>query len=170
MTTHSHFKSYVPGVTNADEISDRIGYALHYQYMFERKTSPWEMSQWDPSELRHFEIDLDRVDRLYHINSENEEKDGQYFMLARMEYQDARHVFVELDARCDSSGFDCQGDGSIYLTMNPNLFSRLMNWAYHKMERLYQCLAEDGYSLKSPPLSHDIQEAIDVYCKENGIY
>ena len=140
MTTH--FKSYVPGVTNADEISDLVGHALHYQDTFERKPLlPWEMRHGDWREL---EIDLGRVDRLYQIESERDVFGGcLYSMLVRMEYEDTR-VFVELSASCDYSGFECQGGGEIYLTTNPN---QVMNWDPDKKAKLNRCLAEDGYLL-----------------------
>ena len=145
------FKSYVPGVTTHNDIRDRVGYALRYQYMFERKIPPGETSLWDPSELQHFTLDVDRIDRLYQIESEHDDDSGgsRYSMLARME--DSR-VFVEFNAGWDYTGFPiCRGGGSIYLIVNPNLF---MNWPHRKMERLYQCLAEDGYQLDESPLSH----------------
>ena len=149
------FKSYVPGVITHNDIRERVGYALGYQYMFERKIllSPREMSQWDPCELQRFTIDVDRIDRLYQLESEHDVSGGSlYSMLARME--DSR-VFVELSAGWDYTGFPiCRGGGAIYLIANPNLFGMLMNWPHRKMERLYQCLAEDGYQLDESPLSY----------------
>ena len=60
------FKSLVPDIKTVDDIDYYVGYPLIYQYMFERKTSPWEMSTWDDN-LYSFEIDTDYVDRLYAV-------------------------------------------------------------------------------------------------------
>lgn len=134
-------------MTNAEDIADYVGHALLYQHMFERKTSPWEMNQWDQDELQSFDVELDKVDRLYNIDYFNDGVSGSsFYLMVRMVYNE-KHVFVELNASCDYTGFDCQGGGDIFITINPNLFSKVITRPPDDMERLYQSLAEDGYHI-----------------------
>ncbi|XP_071550327.1 uncharacterized protein [Panulirus ornatus] len=148
MKTHENFKSFVPGVTDAESIDETVGYALCYQYMFERKTSPWEMARWEDGELQQFRIEVQDVDRLYYINHFDDGVSGSSFaMLVRVVYKGAE-LFVELNANCDYTGFDCQGGGEIFLTLNANLFSKVLICNEYDMELLYEALARDGYHIE----------------------
>ena len=50
-TTHRSFKSLVPHIQTTNDIALYVGYALSHQYRFKRKTSPWEIEQWNEWEL-----------------------------------------------------------------------------------------------------------------------
>ena len=80
--THSDFKSVDPKVYNADTIYDYVGYALMYQYMLEKRTTPWEKDLWDYDQLQNFTIELEQVDRLYYIYYTDDIIDGEQFKLA----------------------------------------------------------------------------------------
>lgn len=147
MQTNANFKSFVPQVNDAESMDDFVGQALWYQYMFERKTSPWEMARWEDGELQKFQINLEDVDRLYFINSFNDNVSGSIFsLLIRMIYKEQK-VFVELSAGCDYTGFECQGGGDIFVTMNAKLFSKVIISTEYNMELLYRALKEDGYDV-----------------------
>ena len=149
-TAAAGFKSLVPEVKTADEIDDYVGYPLLYQYMFERKTSPWEMSSWNKEDLQNFQIDVDQIDRLYSVTREDDDMSGgRFYLLARMKYTD-KDMFVELIASCDSSGFDCQGGGEIYITSNPNIFYNTTAIGREK-DKILTSLLEDGYEITIQP-------------------
>lgn len=77
------FKSLVDGVTLLSHIEDKMQPALSYQYMFEKKTSPWEMSQWDQDELQQFTVKVTDIDRLYYIFCSGDGgSDATFYMLA----------------------------------------------------------------------------------------
>lgn len=141
-------KSLLPDVTTTDEISDQVGAALCYQYMFVRKTSPWEMASWDQKELMNFSVDADDIDRLYSLdcNEEGDYSEGNYYLVARVRHGD-RHIFVELIASCDSTGFECQGGGELYITANPNIFYNVVAQRLSNHEAVLASLVEDGYSI-----------------------
>ena len=153
MATAAVFKSLVPEVETADEIDDYVGYPLLYQFMFERKTSPWEMSSWDEEELQNFQIDVDQIDRLYSVtyNREDDDMSGDdgFYLLARMKYMD-KDMFVELIASCGSSGFARQGGGVIYITSNPNIFYNTTAIGREK-DKILSSLLEDGYDITVQP-------------------
>lgn len=148
MRTHQDFKSLVEGVCSADLMLDYVGEALYHQDKFERKTSPWEIASWDQTQLHDFEIDLEKVDRLYHINHTNDGVSGSTFhLLVRMVYGES-HVFVELSAGCDYTGFDCQGGGDIFITKHPSLFCKVVSRPDSGLDGLYLSLSQDGYQVE----------------------
>ena len=64
------------------------------------------------------------MNRLYYISFfEDYVKARAFEMIARMEYE-GRPLYVELNANCDYSGFDCQGDGFIIVGRDANLFMK----------------------------------------------
>ena len=145
-------KSFVPHVKTVDDIEELIGYALLYQYMFDRRTSPWEI--WEKDELDKFEIDLYKIDRLYSVihNSYDEYRDGSFFLVARMIYKNM-NVFVDFSASCDSSGFDCCGGGEIYVTTDVNLFYNAIAYKLNDNQEgnILTSLLEDGYEITIQP-------------------
>ncbi|CAL4088240.1 unnamed protein product [Meganyctiphanes norvegica] len=144
------FKSLVPTINNIDNIEELVGYALIYQYMFVKRTSPWEMQSWDYNELENFKVDLNKVDRLYYIEHFDDSVNSRtYEILVRMDYR-GEHIFVRLSAGCDFTGFDCQGDGEIYITRNPNIFLKSIVDRHHNPSLIYQNLLEDGYRVEEP--------------------
>ncbi|XP_045586244.2 uncharacterized protein [Procambarus clarkii] len=147
MLIQKGLKSLIPGVATVDTMDAIVGHALSYQKMFERKTSPWEMELWREGELENFIVDLKKVDRLYHIyNCDDDVTGSEYELLVRMEHND-QHVFVELIAGCDFTGFDCDGGGEIYVSFNANLFFKTVGTRYDE-DLIYQSLIEDEYRVE----------------------
>ena len=123
-----------------------------YQYMFERKTSPWEMASWDEGDLQNFEIESELINRLYSIKriEYDDYSAGSYYLLARMKYKE-KNVFVELNASCDSSGFDCQGGGELYVTADATTFYNAMASPLNERESILASLYEDDYDIAIQP-------------------
>jgi len=149
-TTHPAFRSLDSTVYNADDIEELIGEALLYQHMFEKRTSPWEMQNWDYEELQEFTLKLKRVDRLYYIHHFDDQVSSRTFeMLVRMKYKKEKY-FVHLSAGCDFTGFDCQGGGEIYITKSANIFLKSIVAETHNPSVIYRSLIEDGYKVEDP--------------------
>ncbi|KAK4311888.1 hypothetical protein Pmani_016636 [Petrolisthes manimaculis] len=125
---------------------ERVGLAIDCQHMFDRKTSPWEANLWKEDELDSFYLNLESVDRLYHINHEDgDEFSGDDFeLVVRVEYK-KHHLFVELSAGCRFTDFECRGGGDIFVSFNANLFTRTIMTKVPSEERLYESLMEDGH-------------------------
>ena len=88
--THPNFKSVIPDVCDAKTMQKYVGGALAYQYMFDKRTTPWERKNWDEDELQKFEIDLQDIDRLYHIYRRSDEGGSEYRLIGRMEYKNLK--------------------------------------------------------------------------------
>ena len=152
LQTHPDFKSVDSNVTNANTLGEILCEALQNQHNFEKRTTPVEMQSWNSYEaLQQFTIDLEKVDRLYHVYYYNDETSLRFFhMIARMEYNNNNnnnnnqgYIFVELQANCDFTGFDCQGGGVIFISENANLFMRLVLGETFMDEEFNKCLIYD---------------------------
>ena len=141
--THPHFKTVVPYITNVEGINNLVGTALDYQYMFHRKTTPLELKEWDYDELQKFEINLEIVDRLYYIKEDCHSNGSEFQLIVRMDYK-GTHLYVELAASCDYTGFDCVGGGYIFVSRDADLFMKLVLEPQCAKNLIYKSLAEDG--------------------------
>ena len=70
----SQFKSFVANINTQEDIDDALGLPFSYQYMFDKRTSPWEMKDWDHEELNNFTIETQNIDRLYHLIADDEDQ------------------------------------------------------------------------------------------------
>lgn len=149
--THPNFRSIVQGVMCADDIFDLVGTALLYQNMFDKRTSPWEMSEWDEGELETFEVSAENIDRVYHIyHYDDGGLSGREFqLLARMDYK-GRSVFVELLASCDSTGFDCQGGGEIYVSSDAQVYLTSIVGNNYDHQAIWGSMVDDGLQVEEP--------------------
>ena len=128
--TMDGFHSLDPRVTCVADINKFVGFALQRQHLFEKRTTPWEKSQWDDERLEAFRINLERTDRLYFIKyyeEEDEEDDNdttrQFYMIARQNY-DGKHIFVELIGRFNDAGFDSPHCAVIHVSENDHFFMK----------------------------------------------
>ena len=122
LQTHSDFKSKVSDIQTAEAIDDEISDALFYQKTFEKTTTPWERHTWNYEKLQEITINVEKIDRLYYINLNRDLDISEYRLIARMNYGNNKFLYVDLDASCDYSGFDCQGGGTISVSKYPELF------------------------------------------------
>ena len=142
--THPDLKSVDPNIRDADDILEYIYGALEYQWMFDTRTTPWERDQWDDKELQNFKIMVEYIDRIYHIWFYDDGVTGQEFrLIARMDYG-GQHLYVEMNANCDFTGFDCQGQGNFYVSRDANLFMKTVLNKACKSHLIYKSLQEDG--------------------------
>ena len=147
--THPNFKSIIPSVQNAEKMNDYLGEVLYYQYTFERGTTRWEMQQWDYDDLQAFEIDLERVDRLYHINFVDDCGDRRFEMIGRMQCKE-ESFYVQLFAR---RGFHCKGGGYMFISRDANLFMKYLLKSKIEKDLIYKALADDGIEVEEEELS-----------------
>lgn len=147
MTTHPDFNTLVPGVDTIDAMEDHLCPSLEYQYMFVRKTSPWERSEWRDEDLDGFNLNLEEVDRLYYIFQDNYDVNDQFFNILARVCHGGSHLFVELSASCDYTGFDCQGCGDIFVTRSANIFFQVLMRHNYDRDAIRASLLSDGYAL-----------------------
>ena len=145
MAEDSSFKSIDPRITCTDDIDDLIGYSLSYQHTFNKTTAPWEMKNWMEDELENFMIDHMKIDRVYYIYHFDDDCSGQDFeLIARMTYK-SQPLYVQMNAGCDYTGFDCQGDGSIYVSRDADMFMKtVLDDRKHSIDHIYELLMADG--------------------------
>ena len=137
------FQSIIPDFPNSKSINYVIFEALIYQDIFRKTTTPWEMADWGEDELQSFKIKTENIDRLYHINFEDDYGDRSFELIARTQYK-GESLFIELKASCDCTGFDCQGGGAIFVSRNANVFMDFVLKTSHKKELIYDSLTKDG--------------------------
>lgn len=154
MAAEDKFISLVQHVKNTDDIEEDLAYPLMHQSIFDRRTSPWEMSSWDQDELQSFLIDHSCIDRVYVLRSRTDplSAEGDYSLIARMKYKD-KHIFVSLEANCDSSGFDCQGYGEIYVSFDASIFYNTILCEESNNELMFNLLRQDNYDVTVLPES-----------------
>ena len=152
----SRFKSIVPNINTQEDINDALCLPLSYQYMFEKRTSPWEMKDWDHENLNNFTIEPEKIDRLYHMVAADEDQDFRSWEIAcRVDYMGEKH-FVEMYANCDYTGFDCQGGGHIVITKLADFFLENMVTIDQDSNQIYKFSKEDGYNVQEPDILHKV--------------
>ncbi|CAL4150038.1 unnamed protein product, partial [Meganyctiphanes norvegica] len=148
------FKSYIPEINTQQDIDNDLGYALNYQYMFEKRTSPWEMKDWDQDELNAFVIEVENIDRLYHMVADDVDPNVRSWEICcRMDYNGEKY-FVEMYSSCDYTGFDCQGGGLVSITKLPDFFLNNIVNIGQISDRVYKALLDDGYRVQEPDPLH----------------
>ena len=146
------FKSYVPGIESPNDIFYHMCYPLEYQYLFEKRTSPWEMQEIDHRYLENFRIESHQIDRLYLLEEGERDYVKPWDLMCRLNVDGVKY-FVSMGASCDYTGFDCRGGGFIQFTKLPDFF--LENIADYP-DMIYTYLKNDGYSVQKPNLEHRV--------------
>ena len=145
---HRNFKSVDPNVYDAESMNYYVYEALIYQFMFERRTTPWEKDLWNYDELQAFTIKLEEVDRLYYIYYRSDVDGKEFKMVARVDHK-GQSLYIEMNASCDFTGFDCEGQGCIFISSEANLFMKLIMTSDLEVERISQSLEEDGIKMET---------------------
>ena len=138
------FKSVDPRITCRKDIKYMIREALMFQRMFHKRTSPWEIKKWDYDKLKNFKIEPDNIDRLYYIHHEDNCYGRNFHLVARAVYEKGPPLYVELDASCDFTGFDCQGGGRIYVSWDADIFMKTVLHERFPIDQIYDLLLADG--------------------------
>ena len=142
---HPDFKCFDPKVKNVDEMYTILGCALKRQGGdLLRRTTPWEMCQWNEDELQTFKIELEMIDRLYLVCMEDDINCTDYDMVARVQYKN-EPLFVQLSAYSDCSSYEMCG--SIYVSRDPNLFLNVIETPIRDKNLIYKSLVEDGFQV-----------------------
>ena len=164
MCSNSNFKSCDPKVKDVDNLW-KFEEALMVQYYFDKNTTPEEMDSWDYKNLKSFEIDIYKIDRVYYMFYQSDIGWGKRFeLIARMMY-DGKPLYVELIARCEYPGFDYEGVGHIFVSRDPDIFMKcVLNGTEYNTEAIYKLLNEDGVHVQKDDV-HDIRtkQAIKSY-------
>ena len=148
------FRSEILGISKVEDIDEQLAYPLSYQFMFDKRTSPWEMKEWEKEELSFFFIEVERIDRLYHIlANESDPNFRQWELCCHMDFNGSKY-FVEMYANCDYTGFDCQGGGYISFTNLPQFFLENMVTLDQDPDKIYLSLKKDGYEVAPPDHLH----------------
>ena len=138
------FKTLYPDVVDAKTLDDVMHYPVGYQYMFSKRSTPWDEEDFDK-----FKLNLLDVDRLYHFYCyEDDMCEGSWEIIVRLIYKE-KPLYLEMSASCDSSGFDCIGGGHLYFSRNPNLFFQCVLNSSHDRDRIYKFLKEDGIQIEN---------------------
>nr|BDT63469.1 MAG: wsv447-like protein [Sesarmops intermedium nimavirus] len=148
---HRGFQSLVPGFSYAEAMNTVVKKAICYQHLFDRKTSPTEVNLWASGVLENrrpeFTINLECVDRLYHIHEEGNNME----LVVRMEHK-GRPLFVELNCKCyfDFVRGKYRGGGLIYVSYSASLFTKVIATKLRNEASFYESLAQDGYLVEAP--------------------
>ena len=134
---HPDFKSVDLTVKTAKKMDNYMSEGLIKQHMFDKRTTPWEEQEWGQGVLQEFEINLEKVDRLYYINPDVR-------MIARMEYKDQQSIYVEFNARC--LGLRCHRGAFIFISRDANIFMKLVLAELREdiKNSVYESLREDS--------------------------
>ena len=145
------FKSCDPNVQHANTILDYVEDALDAQHSFRKNTTPCEINHWDYEDLQSFKVDVDKIDRLYHIFYHAEYHwETDFELIVRMQY-DKKPLYVELIGNCcEINGFNHDGVGHIFVSRDVDIFMKcvLRNSLYERskynIKAIYELLKEDG--------------------------
>ena len=162
--THPNFKSVVENVQNAETIRKYVGDAIASQGKFEKRMPSWEINEimgGCNENLQKFKIDLEKIDRLYHVGYDDQDGDDYptkcYELIARMQYYNNGPIYFTLSAIFP---FTFEIEGNIYVSRHVNSF---MNLIFSDIDKdLYFC--RPNKTLISQSLRDD---GIYIFEKEN---
>nr|BDT62725.1 MAG: hypothetical protein [Metapenaeus ensis nimavirus] len=144
------FKSLEPYIEMQEDIEEVVGYALFHQFMFNKRTSPREMAEWPDGQLENFEIKSKAVERLYYISHFDDGQSGLVFeLVVRVIYRD-KPVYASLVANCNYSGFDCYGEGEIYVGLDAQIFLKSIINKNSDPHDIWASMEEDGLKVEEP--------------------
>ena len=116
--------------------------------MFDKRTSPWEMADWDQNELNDFVIETENIDRLYHMVVNDADENCRSWEICCWMYYKGEKYLVDMYSNCDYTGFDCQGGGVMCITKLPDFFLTSMVTIDQNPDQIYKSLIEDGYTVQ----------------------
>ena len=146
--THPNFKSFVESVVDATGIYDKIGERM-YDDMddLERKVLK-PCGESEEKNLKSIKIDLEKIDRLYYIDREDDEDDGEInvFLTARMRYGAGEGNYIYIDLAGSHSIYYQASCGDIAITRDAELFLKFI----HELQEtiVYRSLIDDGILVK----------------------
>ena len=167
LKTHPNFKSAVPEITDVNEIEFYVVDALTHQNKFMRIMIPPAIP-----DLKSFKIDLEKVDRLYHLRWERGSKYGSKIinsMIIRLvDHKDNNlpPLYVELWTTYLPEGYYLW-DGILFISADVDSFMKVILEKYPEKDSIYDFLEkEDGIQIeKEFDKNNDVkfQEAKKLY-------
>ena len=155
------FKSYFPDINTREEMIEKIGDALIHQQAFDKRTSPWETNDWSHTELKDFQINVECIDRLYHLSTETGIiTDFDWDLYCRIDHHGTKY-FTHMHASCDyyphctsipphCSGFYVLDVGRITITKLPDFFLNNIISNHQNLDQIYLALLDDNYAIDKP--------------------
>ena len=157
MDSNLDFKSCDPNFQHANTFLAYIEHAFENQCHFDKNTTPCEMNYWNYEDLQAFEIDVDKIDRMYHVYEENH---WDYEFIIRMQF-DGKPLYVELFGW----GFQWLAVGHIYLSRNVDMFMKCVlgsnpyrDTSKYNVKAIYELLKEDGIYLEEGSCAPTLQQ------------
>lgn len=144
------FRSLDPRIKTVEDIWELVGDALCNQEKLNKKTSPWEMVEWETDELECYVVYHGRIDRVYYIYEDGGFGVGiqRYQLLGRMRYG-SRMSYFTLVASCDDF-FDYHVWGYIYVTFDPQIFLSSVVRQDQNPHAIWTMMMEDGLKVHEP--------------------
>ena len=117
LKTHPNFKSVDENIRTADAMYNHVGWAIDNQQYFQKTTIPWETG-FSINEFPNFKIDLEKVDRLYYIDCDEDE--DRYKLICRIQGEFYIYMTANL-CSCHS-----KLKGFIFVGRDANLFMKVV--------------------------------------------
>ena len=156
------FKSCDPKVQDLNTFLEYGANALDTKYYIDKNTTPYEMKDWNFENLQSFEIDVVKIDRLYHIFYAD---NWDFELIVRMQFE-GKPLYIELFGW----GSQYMGIGHIFLSRNADIFMKcvlrrnLYTGIKYNTKAIYELLKEDGIYFEegscAPTLQHLCYETI----------
>ena len=145
MKTLDNFKSAHPGVKNVDDVFKHVGDALEKHTTFSKKKTPYDKDL----NLDSFQIDLEKVDRVYHICHIMTTEDEAFDLIVRQEWE-GKLFYVEMRASRDPGDSDFADTFTyIFVSADPNLFINIVfESGHHDVGPIYKSFEEDGVQVE----------------------
>lgn len=148
-TTHHNFKSIQNKIQNVEDIYNVIGTLLVHQSKFPVRFPPDEFVHWNGKVLDQFGIDLEKIDRLYHVSCNEVSGRLEYELAARMDYE-GRCLYVHAKSVMNWAWDGLVGEGEIYLTFDPQVFLKSTISSNCNPQGIWKSMVEDGFLVEEP--------------------
>ena len=170
----SNFKSANSKIKDIDNIKKYFKYVLKHQDKLKSVTFDTEINDWKPGELDDFQLDPEKIDRLYYINKEVTNEffyfEQYYELIVRINYND-QPLYVDMWVVCnfcESPNPDDpfpNGRCIKFVSKNVILFMKMMFEMLDDYEEMYELLLNDGVEEKKlkQKVSNMAKEEVAAY-------
>ena len=138
-------------VLKQPKLRDEILFAFIYQFLFNRRTSPEEVEQWDLKELKSIRIDHENIVNLYYIKTNLKTNDNfpcfnNWEICCRSVYG-SQNYFVNMYTDCE---FKTRMDRCIFITRFPNFYLQNLVISGQALNTVYVALIQEGFEVEKP--------------------
>ena len=142
-------KSYIPQIQSRKDLSDALYFAFCHQYMLDRRTSPWEVDNWNKEQLDILMIDNKNITSLYYVSTNVETPSYNSWEICCKIMHNSKEYFVHMKAICEYT-LDCEGGGCISLSECPQFFLNKIIPSVKMANSVYEILLKEGYCVEQP--------------------